>query len=55
MVFPSVSAPNFVSVTPSWVIVSNSKKVQSVHTLVFLLLEFHVFFKLYLGYFKFLG
>jgi hypothetical protein len=32
-----------------------SKKGQSVHTLVFLLLEFHVFCKLYLRYSKFLG
>jgi hypothetical protein len=31
-----------------WVIVSNSKKGQSVHTLVFVLLQFHVFCKLYL-------
>jgi hypothetical protein len=29
-----------------WVIVSNSKKGQSVHTLVFVLLQFHVFCKL---------
>jgi hypothetical protein len=34
--------------------VPNSKKGQSVHTLVFVLLEFHVFCKLYLGYSKFL-
>jgi hypothetical protein len=35
--------------------VPNSKKGQSVHTLVFVLLEFHVFSKLlYLGYPKFL-
>ena len=32
-----------------------SKKDWSVHTLVFLLLEFHVFCKLYFGYFKLLG
>jgi hypothetical protein len=32
-----------------------SKKVQSDHTLVFVLLEFHVFCNLYLGYSKFLG
>ncbi len=37
--------------------VPNSKKGQSVHTLVFVLLEFHVFSNciLYLGYSKFLG
>jgi hypothetical protein len=35
--------------------ISNSKKEHSVHTLVFILLEFHVFCKLYLGYSKFLG
>jgi hypothetical protein len=29
-----------------WVIVSNSKKGQSVHSLVFVLLQFHVFYKL---------
>ena len=32
-----------------------SKKDWSIHTLVFLLLEFHVFCKLYLGYSKFLS
>ena len=32
-----------------------SKKERSIHTLVFLLLEFHVFCKLYLGYSKLLG
>ena len=38
-------------------LVSNSKKGQSVHTLVFVLLQFHVFCKLYLisHYTKFLG
>jgi hypothetical protein len=35
--------------------VPHSKKEQSIHTLVFLLLEFHVFCKFYLGYSKFLG
>jgi hypothetical protein len=35
--------------------VPHSKKKQSIHTLVFILLEFHVFCKLYLGYSKFLG
>jgi hypothetical protein len=44
MVIPSVSAPYFVSVTPSMCLfVPPSKKDQSIHTLVFLLLEFHVF------------
>jgi hypothetical protein len=56
IVLPSVSAPNFVSVTPSMgILFPHSKKEQSIHTLVFLLLEFHVFCKLYLGYSKFLG
>ena len=35
--------------------VPHSKKEQGIHTLVFLLLEFHMFCKLYLGYFEFLG
>jgi hypothetical protein len=35
--------------------VPHSKEGRSIHTLVFLLLEFHVFCKLYLGYSKFLG
>ena len=35
--------------------VPNSKKGQSVHTLVFVLLEFHVFCNLYLGYSKLVG
>jgi hypothetical protein len=35
-------------------LVPHSKKEQSIHTLVFLL-EFHVFFKLYLGCSKLLG
>jgi hypothetical protein len=51
MVFPSVLAQNFVSVTPSMgILFPHSKKEQSIYTLVFLLLEFHVFCKLYLGY-----
>jgi hypothetical protein len=33
---------------------NGTKKNQSIHTLVFLLLEFHVFCKLYLGYSKLL-
>jgi hypothetical protein len=52
MVIPSGSALNFVSVTP---FVPHSKEGRNIHTLVFLLLEFHVFCKLYLGYSKFLG
>ena len=55
MVMPSVSALNFVSVTPSMGIFPPSKKDRSVHTLVFLLLEFHVFCKVYLGYSELLG
>jgi hypothetical protein len=35
--------------------VPNSNKGQSVHIFVFVLLEFYVFCKLYLGYSKFLG
>jgi hypothetical protein len=35
--------------------VPHSKKERSIHTLVFLLLESHVFCKLYLGYSKLLG
>ena len=49
MVHPFVSAPNFVSVIPSmgvWFPIL--KKGQSVSTLVFVLLELHVFCKLYL-------
>jgi hypothetical protein len=54
LVIPSVSTLNFV--TPSMgVLFPLSKKAQSIHTLVFLLLEFHVFFKWYLGYSMFLG
>jgi hypothetical protein len=35
--------------------VPRSEKDRTVHILVFLLLEFHVFFKLYLGYSELLG
>jgi hypothetical protein len=49
MVLPSVSAQNSVSITPSMGILF------PMHTLIFLLLELHVFYKLYLGYAKFLG
>jgi hypothetical protein len=35
--------------------VPHSQKERSIHTLVFVLLDFHVFCKMYLGYSKFLG
>jgi hypothetical protein len=35
--------------------VPHSKKDQNIHTLVFLLFEFHVVWKLYLGYSELLG
>jgi hypothetical protein len=38
-----------------WVFCSSSKKDRSIHSLVFLLLEFHVFCKLYLEYSELLG
>jgi hypothetical protein len=50
----SGSAPNFVFVTPSMGILFPVIRRKE-DTLVFLLLEFHVFCKLCLGYFKFLG
>ena len=46
MVFVSVFAPHFVSVSPPMGILF--PLLRSIHTLIFLLLEFHVFFKLYL-------
>ena len=55
MVHPFVLAPNFVSVTPSMGVLFPFLRRDSVHTLVFVLLEFNVFCKLYLGYSKFLG
>ena len=55
MVVPSVFALNFVSVTPSMDILFSILRRDEVHTLVFLLLEFHVFCKLYLGYSELLG
>jgi hypothetical protein len=56
MVFPFVLAPNFVSVTPSMGTLFPSLRMNEViHTLVFLLLKFHVFCKLYLGSSKILG
>jgi hypothetical protein len=45
MVHPFISAPNFVSVTPSKGVLF---PLLSVHTSVFIFLEFHVFRKLYL-------
>jgi hypothetical protein len=51
MVISSVSITHFVSVTPSMdVLFPPSKTDRSVHTTVFLLLEFHVVCELYLGY-----
>jgi hypothetical protein len=56
MVIPSVSAPHFVSLTPSMdVFVPHSRKDRSTHTSVFLLLEFYVVCELYLGYSELLG
>jgi hypothetical protein len=56
MAFPSVSAPHFVSVAPSvGVLFLPSKMDRSIHTMVFLLLEFHMFCELYLGYSELLG
>jgi hypothetical protein len=50
MVFPSVSALTFASVTPYiGGFVPPSKKDRSILTLVFLLLEFHLFCELYPG------
>jgi hypothetical protein len=48
MVHPFVTAPNFVSVTPSMGVLFPFLRKGSVHTLVFVLLEFHAFGKLYL-------
>jgi hypothetical protein len=54
MALPPFSAPNYVSVTPYMAIFPHSKKGQRIHTLVSLLLEFHVFCEFFLGYSKFL-
>jgi hypothetical protein len=54
MVLHSLSALNFV-IPFMGNFFPHSKEELSIHTLVFLLLEFHVFCKLYLGYSKFLG
>ena len=52
----SVSAPHFVSVTPSMgILFPPSREDQNIHTLVFLLLELHVVCELYLGYSELLG
>jgi hypothetical protein len=54
MVISLVSAPYFV--TPSMgVLLPPFKMDRSIHTLVFFLLEFHVFSELYLGYSELLG
>ena len=55
MVFPSLSASHFVSVTPSMDILFPPSKDVSIPILAFLLLEFYVFGKLYLGYSELLG
>jgi hypothetical protein len=55
MVISSVSAPNFVSVTPSMDIISPFLRRIKVSTLVFLLLEFRVVCELYLGFSELLG
>jgi hypothetical protein len=48
MVHPFISAPNFVSVTPSMGVLFPILRRGKVSTLVFVLLEFHAFSKLYL-------
>ena len=56
IVIPSISAPHFVSVTPSiGILFFLLRRIKVLHTLVYLLLEFHVFYKLYLGYSKLWG
>jgi hypothetical protein len=55
MVYPSVSAPQFVSEIPSMGISFPLILRTKVFTLVFLLLEFHEFCELYLEYSKLLG
>jgi hypothetical protein len=50
MVLPSISAQNFVSVTPYIGVLFTILKRNKVSTL----LEFQVFYRLYLGYSKFL-
>ena len=53
MVLPAFSALNFVSVTPSMAILFPILRRNEVS--FGLPLEFHVFYKLYLGYSKFMG
>jgi hypothetical protein len=48
MVHPFVTAPNFVYVTPSMGVSFPILRRGSIHTFVFVLLEFHAFSKLYL-------
>jgi hypothetical protein len=56
MVISSVSTLKFVSVTPSMgVLLPPYKMDRSIHTVMFLLPEFHMDCELYLGYFKLLG
>jgi hypothetical protein len=56
LVIPSVSAPYFVSVTPSiGILFPLLRRIEVSTILVFLLLEFHLFCKLYLGYSELLG
>jgi hypothetical protein len=55
MVISSVSAPHFVSVTPSMGALFPLLRWLKDHTMVFLFLEFHVVCELYLGYSKLLG
>ena len=56
MVISSVSTPHLVSVTSSMgVLFPPSKMDRSIHTMVFLLFEFHVVCELYLGYSELLG
>jgi hypothetical protein len=53
MVIPSVSVPHLVSVSSSMHILFPRLRRMEVSSLVFLLLEFHVFCKLYFGYSSF--
>jgi hypothetical protein len=55
MAFPSVSDLHLVSVSPPMGILFPLLKRTNESTLVFLLLELHVVFELYLGYSELLG
>ena len=55
MVIPSISAPHFVSVTLSLGVLFPLLRRIEVSTLVFILLEFHVVYKLYFGYYEIQG